>query len=154
MFLYLVQHGDAKKEEEDPKRGLSEKGARDVAKVAAYAGRLHIRVSEIFHSPKARARETALLLAEHLNPEKGIDQADNLLPMDDPALWALRILGMGEDIMLVGHLPYMARLAGLLLCGGMEKSVVDFKTGGIVCLRRSDEGRWTLEWALSPELIL
>ena len=31
MFLYLVQHGDAKREEEDPARPLSEKGLRDIS---------------------------------------------------------------------------------------------------------------------------
>ena len=30
MFLYLVQHGEAKREEEDPLRGLTEKGTRAV----------------------------------------------------------------------------------------------------------------------------
>ncbi|OGW41686.1 MAG: hypothetical protein A2010_09770 [Nitrospirae bacterium GWD2_57_9] len=73
--------------------------------------------------------------------------------MDDPALWALRILGMGEDIMLVGHLPYMARLAGLLLCGDTEKMCVDFKMGGIVCLKRFDDGRWAVEWMIVPEMV-
>jgi len=37
MFLYLVQHAEAKKEEEDPARGLSEKGLQDIKKMAAYA---------------------------------------------------------------------------------------------------------------------
>jgi len=153
MLLYLVQHGEARTEEEDPKRGLTDKGKDDVRKIAAYAGKLQVRISEVYHSAKPRAQQTAKILAEHLKPEKGIDQADNLLPMDDPALWALRILGMGEDIMLVGHLPYMARLAGLLLCGDTEKMCVDFKMGGIVCLKRFDDGRWAVEWMIVPEMV-
>ena len=30
MFLYLVQHAEAKREEEDPQRPLSEKGIKDL----------------------------------------------------------------------------------------------------------------------------
>jgi phosphohistidine phosphatase len=153
MLLYLVRHGEARKTEVDPQRGLTDKGKEDVTKVAARAGKLAIPLDQIFHSPKPRAQQTAKILAEHLKPEKGIDQADNLLPMDDPSLWALRILGMGENIMLVGHLPYMARLAGLLLCGDKDKMCVDFKAGGIVCLKRSDEGRWTVAWTMMPDML-
>jgi phosphohistidine phosphatase len=107
-------------------------------------------VSEIFHSPKTRARQTAQLFAELLKPEKGIDQSDNLLPLDDPGLWALRLAGMNEDIMLVGHLPYMARLAGLLLCGDETRKLLDFRMGGVVCLVRTDG--WAVTWMIGPEM--
>ena len=103
MLLYLVQHGEAGKEEEDPKRGLSNKGIHDVEKIAAYLQKLPVRVNEIYHSAKPRAQQTAAILAQHLKPDKGINQADNLLPMDDPGLWAMRIKGMEEDMMVVGH---------------------------------------------------
>ncbi len=153
MLLYLVQHGEAGKEEEDPKRGLSDKGIHDVEKIAAYLQKLPVRVNEIYHSAKPRAQQTAAILAQHLKPDKGINQGDNLLPMDDPGLWAMRIKGMEEDMMVVGHLPYMAKLAGLLLCGDQEKIVIDFKMGGIVCLKRFEDGNWLLEWMLLPGLI-
>jgi phosphohistidine phosphatase len=153
MFLYLVRHGEAKKEEEDPERGLTDKGMQDVRKIAAYTEKFNLRVDEIFHSVKARAQQTTKILAEHLKPGKGISQADNLLPMDDPGLWAMRIAGMNEDIMLVGHLPFMAKLAGRLLCENTEKMFIDFKMGGIVCLKRFDDGRWAVEWMLAPEMV-
>ncbi len=152
MFLYLVQHGEAKKEEEDPQRGLTDKGKEDAHKVAAYAKKSNISIKEIFHSAKTRARQTAEIFAEHLKPEKGIDQADNLLPMDDLELWALRLAGMNENVMLVGHLPYMARLAGLLLCGNEDNMMVDFRMGGIVCLKRLNN-RWALRWIIVPEIV-
>lgn len=34
MYLYLVQHGEAKGEAEDPERGLTGKGVEDVDRVA------------------------------------------------------------------------------------------------------------------------
>ncbi len=152
MFLYLVQHGEAKREEEDPARGLTDKGFKDVARTAIYAQELGLTVGVIHHSGKTRALQTAQVLADYLKPEKGMSQTDNLAPMDDPGEWAGRIAGMNEDLMLVGHLPYLARLAGLLLCGDTEKMFIDFKMGCIVCLKRSD-GRWALEWMIVPELV-
>ena len=53
--------------------------------------------------------------------------------------------------MLVGHLPFMSRLASLLLAGEPEAGVVRFQTSGIVCLSR-EQGEWSLSWAVTPEL--
>jgi phosphohistidine phosphatase len=153
MLLYLVQHAEAKKEEEDPERGLTEKGSKDIARTAAYAQKLGLRVSIIHHSGKKRALQTAQVLADSLKPEKGIALSDGLAPMDDPEVWVKRLAGMNEDTMLVGHLPYMARLASLLLCGDKEKGIVDFKMAGVVCLKRFDDGKWAVEWMVVPEMV-
>ena len=152
MYLYLVRHGEAKSKEEDPERGLTEKGEQNVRTVAKEIARIKIHVSDIFHSPKPRAQQTAKIFAEQLKPEKGIDQSDNLLPDDDPGLWRMRLAGMKEDAMLVGHLPFMARLTGLLLCGDADRMFVDFKPGGVVCLKRV-ESRWAIEWMIVPEMV-
>ncbi|MBI5025937.1 MAG: hypothetical protein HZC12_04245 [Nitrospirae bacterium] len=45
------------------------------------------------------------------------------------------------------------RLASLLLCGDKEKNIVDFKMGGIVCIKRFEDGHWSLEWMIIPEVI-
>jgi phosphohistidine phosphatase len=153
MFLYLVQHGEAKREEEDTARGLTAKGAQDVRMVAAYAQKMDLRISRIFHSGKTRAMQTAQIFADYLKPEKGGSETGSLAPMDDPTIWAKRISVMQENIMLVGHLPHMAKLAGLLLCGDKEKMFIDFKMGGIVCLMRFDDDHWAMEWMLVPEIM-
>jgi phosphohistidine phosphatase len=150
MLLYLVQHAEAKREEEDPQRGLTEKGIQDIRKVAANAEKLNIKVNQIFHSGKTRALQTSQVLADHLKPEKGISEADGLTPLDDPQIWFERISKMDEDTMLVGHLPHLGRLASLLLCGDMDKAAVDFKMGGIVCLKKFEDGHWSLEWMIIP----
>ncbi|HTP04676.1 MAG TPA: phosphohistidine phosphatase SixA [Nitrospirota bacterium] len=153
MFLYLAQHGEAKREEEDPARGLTDKGVQDVRKVAAYAQKMNLRIGRIFHSDKARAMQTAQIFADYLKPGKGGPETASLAPMDDPAIWAKRIAEVQEDTMLVGHLPHMVKLAGLLLCGDKENMFIDFKMGGVVCLTRFDDGRWALEWMLVPEIM-
>ncbi len=170
MFLYLVQHAEAKKEEEDPARGLSEKGLQDIKKVAAYAAELNIKASRIFHSGKTRALQTAQVLADSFKIEKGISETDGLAPVDDPQIWLERISKMNveyhagystvEDLVLVGHLPHLARLSALILCGDREKDIVDFKMGGIVCLKRFEvgidsyrDGNWSVEWMIIPSVI-
>ncbi len=153
MRLYLVQHAEARSKEEDPNRDLTVKGRSDIRKVAKYLERLNLGVSQIFHSGKIRAMSTADILMASLKPPKGISETDRLAPLDDPEIWAERVSKTAEDIVLVGHLPHLAKLAALLLCGDKEKSVVNFKMGGMVCLGRSDTG-WGLEWMIIPEVVL
>jgi phosphohistidine phosphatase len=76
MYLYLVQHGDAKREEEDPARGLTKKGIEDVTCVAACVQKMSVNVKWIMHSSKTRAMQTAIIFADHLNPEKGVSESD------------------------------------------------------------------------------
>jgi len=151
MFLYLVQHGEAKREEEDPARGLTEKGAGDAWRVAGYCARAGIAPSRVFQSGKTRAKQTAGIFADILYPAHGVEETDGLSPMDDPKIWFDRIAATKEDAMLVGHLPHLGRLASLLVCGDGDRSVVNFKMGCVVCLRRSGEGRWAVEWMVIPE---
>ena len=152
MFLYLVQHADAKREEQDPTRPLSKKGLQDINRVASYVSNLNIRVYKIFHSNKLRAKQTAEVLSENIKPIKGVSEVEGLAPLDNPDIWAERLKDIPDDVILVGHLPHLAKLASLLLCGNTDKNVVGFKMGGIVCLKKDDAGVWSFEWMLTPEI--
>ena len=63
MRLYLVQHGEAKSEAEDPERSLTKRGEEETGKVSVAAKRLSIRPSKIHHSGKKRAEQTAGIIA-------------------------------------------------------------------------------------------
>jgi len=153
MLIYLVQHAEAKKEEVDPARPLSEKGLRDINKMAVHVSQLNVKVHKIFHSSKLRAKQAAEVLTEYLKPAKGISEADGLAPLDDPTIWAERLKDIPDDIILVGHLPHLGKLASLLLCGNADSNIVSFKMAGIVCLKRDAGGSWSLQWMLTPEII-
>ncbi|NOZ67798.1 MAG: phosphohistidine phosphatase SixA [Deferribacteres bacterium] len=153
MNLYLVQHAESMSKEEDPTQSLSEKGIQDIKRVAAFAAKLNIRVHRIFHSGKMRALQTAQVLADHITVDTDISESEGLLPMDDPGIWFERISTIREDIMLVGHLPHMAGLSSLLLCGSSEKGAVNFERGCIVCMKRSGDGGWAVEWIIKPGMI-
>jgi phosphohistidine phosphatase SixA len=67
-----VQHGEAKPSARDPDRSLRKQGRKDVSGVAAFAREAGVEVYQIRHSGKRRAEETALILAECLEPEAGL----------------------------------------------------------------------------------
>jgi phosphohistidine phosphatase len=146
--LYLVQHGQAEAEDADPKRPLTEQGVEDVGRVADYAlERLGVRPAQVLHSGKLRARQTAEIWGRRLNVE--VEQADALAPNDDPKGWVEQLDTETDDLMLVGHLPHLARLAGLLLTGDADRAVIRFAQGGLVGLERTDAG-WVTSVVLPP----
>jgi phosphohistidine phosphatase len=156
MFLYLIQHAEARKEEEDPSRPLSDKGAQDAEKAAVYLSRLGIVVKDILHSGKLRAKQTTEIMARSITPAsfRTLSETDGLAPLDDPGIWDDRLKYMTDDIMLVGHLPHLGRLSSLLLCGAREKTVISFKMGCVVCLERDEKGIWSVRWMVTPDILL
>ena len=152
MEVYLVQHGEAYRKEENPERPLTEKGKDDVRKVAAFLSKYRVRENQIRHSGKKRAEETALILGEYLSPPAGVRVTQGLTPNDDitPVAETLRL--ETEPVMIVSHLPFLIRLASSLITGSEEKAVVQFRMGGCIRLAKGN-GKWSLEWAVTPDLI-
>ncbi len=155
-YLYLVQHAEAKSKQEDPDRSLSVKGQADITKVAAYIATLPLLQppAQIIHSGKTRAQQTAEILAETLAPPNGVEISADLAPMAEVTLWAKRLNPLPEDVMLVGHLPHLSKLAALLLCYNEQKQVINFQNGGVVCLHKNDEGAWLAQWIITPNTIV
>ncbi len=153
MFLYLMQHAHALNKEEDESRSLSDKGIKDVKKIASFSRGLKIAPHQIIHSGKMRALQTAQLMAERVNADMGVLESDGLSAMDDPEMWFGRLSKMNEDILIVGHLPYLNKLASLLICRDKESSLINFEMGSIVCLKRLEEFQWMVEWMMKPGML-
>lgn len=109
-------------------------------------------MQHIFHSGKTRALQTAQIISECVQSPSGPAETDGLAPNDAPELWHERIAGMAEDTVLVGHLPHLAVLSSLLLCGDAKTCVLNFNAGSIVCLKGTEDGTWAVEWMLGPGL--
>jgi phosphohistidine phosphatase len=150
--LLLVQHGQAKIEAEDPARSLNVIGIESAEKVAKWLHVSGVEVTEIRHSGKRRAEQTASIFAEHLSPRKGVTATSGLNPMDDVRRVADELREHSGSLMLVGHLPFMSRLTGLLVAGDPECEVVRFRNAGVVCLREY-EGHWSVDWVVVPSLV-
>ena len=153
MRVYLVQHGEAKREEEDPARPLTERGRREVEAVARFLSEVGVRVDRILHSGKLRAAQTAEILGRHLKPAGGVEEAEGLEPLADPGAWARRLGEAGEELMLVGHLPHLARLASLLTAGRNDVEVMKFRYGAVACLEKAEGNRWSILWIVRPDTI-
>jgi phosphohistidine phosphatase len=115
--------------------------------------RLKITVEEVLHSSKLRARQTAEIIADSLNITKGVSETEGLAPLNEPILWAEKLKTKTHSLMLVGHLPHLGKLSSFLLSGDKEKSIIGFKMGGVVCMKRDDAGNWTLQWMITPEIV-
>ena len=153
MALFLVQHGKSLPEEQDPERGLSQEGYTDVNRIAEVARGYGVRPEAIKHSGKKRARQTAEIFAEALLGEMSeIELISGIDPLDDVAVVA-NTLKTGDNLMLVGHLPFMERLTGFLITGSAERLIFKFQNGGIVCLDKDPDAQWWfIKWSLSPRI--
>ena len=158
MELYLVRHGEAMGEAENPERPLTARGREEVRRAGVVAARLGLRPVEIRHSGKRRAAETAEIFAGALGVREHVVAVAGMAPNDDVRPIASALDTAPQPLMLVGHLPLLSRLASLLLVGDPERTLAQFCMGGIVCLTGDPSdaggtaGGWVVAWMLTPEL--
>jgi phosphohistidine phosphatase len=153
MRLYLVQHAKYVSEERDPKKPLSEVGRQTTDKMAKFLSRnVDLDLDQIFHSGKLRAQQTAEIIASCLLPE-GVIADEDLTPLTDPDIWKGKLEKFDGNIMLVGHLPHLSRLASSLLIGDETRELISFQMGGVVCLEENEEGHWILKWMVLPDML-
>ena len=150
MRCYLVRHGDALSAHVDPERPLSPRGREEVAALGQLALNRNVQVAEICHSGIRRAGEKAEILASYLKPSRGVRQIAGLLPEDEPELGKAELESIDEPVMWVGHLPYMNRLAALLVTGAPS---LEFTPAAMLCCSKAGAG-WRIEWRLAPGLDL
>ncbi len=153
MYLYLIQHAEAKSKEKDPERGLTESGKKTMERISDFFSRLKPEIYVIWHSGKKRAEQTAEILAASLGLKNRLITHTNLGPGDDISPVKKKIEKTKKNnIAIVGHLPYLNRLASILLSGDETRDMIRFRNAGIVCLVRDDTG-WKLSWMLTPDLL-
>lgn len=150
MALFLVQHGKSLPKEKDPDQGLSKEGLAETQAMASLAADNNLQVRRIVHSGKKRALQTAEIFLRALEPENGMSKGAGMAPLDDVAAFAATLTNE-ENIMVVGHLPFMERLVSFLVTGAADKAVLKFQNSGIVCLDTEDAADpWFIRWALFP----
>ena len=152
MALYLIQHGKSLPKDQDPDQGLSQEGIAETERMANLAKDHGVKVTQIRHSVKTRARQTAEIFARSLNPEHGVQEVGGIKPMDDVAEVAAKI-DPDDNVMLVGHLPFMERITSYLITGSIDQTVFKFQNSGIVCLDQDPEKQgWFILGALTPKI--
>jgi phosphohistidine phosphatase len=150
MYLYVFRHGEAKSKDEDPERGLTDRGQEEVSAVCRVFSRIKPAVDAIWHSGKKRAEQTADILAAELSGSASVLSQSGLNPNDPAPSLVQQLEAQNSDLVIVGHLPQLAKLISLLLIGS-ERSLLDLPAAGLVCLEGTG-GSWQLNWYLTPEL--
>ncbi|MCK9554884.1 histidine phosphatase family protein [bacterium] len=150
--LYLVRHGAAVPETENPEKPLSDVGRYETIKVAESLRGFMVLPDEIWHSARLRTRQTAGLLKDLLRVRKCFEKK-NLLPGDDPGKLITELAKTSKHIMVVSHIPFVEKAAGLLLGGKEESTPVSFDTSSVACFKRCGGKEWSLEWLITPDVI-
>ena len=153
MKLYCVRHAEAVNAIENSERPLSLQGQEDMRKLAQHLLRQGLRVSQLMHSPRLRARQTAEILAQALKPQAiteaktGLDENDSVEDLVES------IQHWEDDTILVGHMPFVSRLVSALMIDEPFQHLIDFVPGTIVCLENYGDKAWLIKWVLTPELV-
>jgi len=163
MPLYLVRHAHAVSEQENRQRPLSEGGRAQVRTLAAFLrGNNQFTPAHVWHSPLARARETAELLLIGISSEAALVETTGLLPEDDPQEISTRLdaISSAVNVAIVGHQPHLGALASFLLRGKPSPELVDFRKSAVLTLDRTGDThkktgrpRWHACWFVTPELL-
>jgi phosphohistidine phosphatase len=155
MDLFLMQHGEAIAETDDPARPLTVAGRAAVERVAVRAQAAGVRFDRCLHSGKLRAEQTALVLAGAIAVGTRVTDREGLAPNDPvaPVAQWLRESVKDSSIALVGHLPFLDRLASLLIGGNENVQVIQFQMGGLIKLVPKQQGAgFAVAWAVPPEI--
>lgn len=161
MNLYVLRHGIAVERgtpgfKTDAERPLTPKGRRQLRQIAAALQNLDLDFNLILSSPFLRARQTAEIVAKSLKLKQCLALSDELTPGGNPEALIQQLNELKpapEDVLLVGHEPYLSQLIGRLISGGATADI-GLKKGGLGKLETTSLrfGQCaTLAWLLTPK---
>jgi phosphohistidine phosphatase len=142
-----MRHGEAVSGVADWQRPLSDRGRAQTTAMAQCARGRGVAVAWVYHSGILRAQQTAELVAAVLPPEQGVRQISGLCPDDDPFIIKAEVDTISQSVLLVSHLPFLSRLAGLMTTGETKRPVIEFAPATLVCLSRQ-ANRWKFNWSV------
>ena len=161
MDIFILRHGIAVEPgtpgyENDSDRPLIPKGERRLRSAAAAMEKFNLSFDLILSSPFVRARETAEIVAGELKLKRRIEFFDGLVPGGNPKalIHTLNELKPApENVLLVGHEPYLSRLISLLVSVGADATAIEIKKGSLCKLEVGElrHGQCArLAWLLTP----
>ena len=161
LDLYLVRHAfaahaDPARWPDDAVRPLTKEGIDRFRAAARGLRRLVPAVDSMLSSGYARAWQTAELLRDDAGwPEPEECPA---LEAGRPASAALDLLqgSNAHSIALVGHEPYLSRLASLLCTGSEDALELELKKGAVASRAFAgpvEPARACLRWTVSPKIL-
>ena len=146
MRVCLVHHADAASPAVDPQRPLTERGHRQAQAVAERIRAEQFVPAAIWHSGKLRGRQTGEACLRLCAPFADFRMVRGLQP-EDPSEWMRdEIAAETRDVMLVGHMPHIARLTRMLCASS------DIPSHGAIGFERVDDEprRWREVFRIQP----
>ncbi len=151
MKLYFMRHGkaaDAALYEDDFERPLTDKGAKRVRRMSQWLARMGVNPAAIYASPRVRAQQTAVILAEALGKSVITREEVNF----DFSLAHVQAMVQGfsldAELIFVGHNPSMSEVVQQITGANLNMEV-----GSIVCAQvmphaiHQGELAWYLTWS-------
>ena len=161
MNFFILRHGIAAEPgtpgiKTDAERPLIPKGEQRLRAAAAAMEKMGLSFDAIISSPYLRAKQTAEIVAKYFKLQKNLTFLDDLIPGGNPQALIRQLNGLKpapENILLVGHEPYLSRLIALL-SSGSPTATIEMKKGGL-CKLEVEELEYghcaTLAWLLTPK---
>ena len=143
MNLYLALHAEVEDKtspELDAGRKIVQQGFDDIDRIGGFA-------------PVAKDGTLAQGFAKHFKPRDGAVEIDGLMADDDISGWLERLNAADDDMMIVGHMPNLKRIAGSLVAGDQAAHPIQFARAGVACLNRRDDNSWAVSWMVTPALV-
>jgi phosphohistidine phosphatase len=158
MQVYLLRHGvaeEARSGLSDADRALTQDGRRKLRQTLQAASQADVRPTLILTSSLKRAIETAEIAQEIFKYKDELVQSEALMPNSSVQdVWdEIRVHADESAIVLVGHNPLFADLAGYLL--GAPELQIDVKKGSLLRIdfeNLSSQPKGILRWFLVAKL--
>lgn len=162
MKIYLLRHGNASNGYPDSSRTLSLEGRAEVTNLAQYLKKSgHAMPKLVWHSPYRRAVETMEIFLKITEPEGvQVHMRENITPEDNLHALIEALSELQEDLLIVGHNPFLSILTSLLVSGERSRIRIHLPTSGLVCLECAPIGNFgqlgpcMLSWMLDPKLLV
>ena len=160
MDIYVLRHGlagarDRQEYPDDDERPLTPKGVRRMTRQVRGLNSIGLSLDVIVTSPLVRAVQTAEIVHQRLDNPGKLVKSPALAPAGNPMELVdelSREFPSADNVMLVGHEPYLSALISLFVTGAPEPAV-RLKKGALCKLRVAapSYGRsgW-IEWLLTP----
>ena len=157
----MLRHGEAgarlEAPEKDADRRLTPAGRREIAEIADFLATQKIDLKAIGTSPLKRTVETAEIVARKLRKLNVLQEWEELKPTGEPGSLFERLsrFGSRQQILIVGHEPYLSGMIGEVV-GGKGSVNLAMKKGGLAKVRINEfkpaiSGE--LRWLLTPKLM-
>lgn len=160
MLLYIVrhglagQHGDPRYPDDDL-RPLTDKGTKQVSKVAKKLFRRGFAPTLVATSPLVRCRQTAEAICQRVTPPPELVEWDGLRPGSElEQLVSLSNASGAEELAWVGHAPDVDELCAALV--GARPEAIAFAKGAVAAIRFRDTitvGSGELRWYVTPAVL-